>query len=74
MSAVPAFKPSTEIKRAKVIDLSSIIKGGEQEREIKLNKDGSVDKRHCNKVAGISSEVYPFTSEQEIKAMIDLLA
>ncbi len=68
MSAVPAFKPS----RAKVIDLSSVIRGGRQEKEIKLNKDGSVDKRHSNKVAGVSSEVYPFTSEAEIKAMIDV--
>lgn len=71
MSAVPALKPS-ELTRAKVIDLSSVIRGGNQEKEIKLNKDGSVDKRHCNKVAGVSSEVYPFTSETEIKAMIDV--
>ena len=71
MSAVPALKPS-ESTRAKVIDLSLIIRGGEQEKEIKLNKDGSVDKRRCNKVTGVSSEVYPFTSEIEIKAMIDV--
>lgn len=71
MSAVPALKPS-ESTRAKVIDLSLIIRGGEQEKEIKINKDGSVDKRRCNKVAGVSSEVYPFTSEIEIKAMIDV--
>ena len=70
MSAVPALKPS-ELTRAKVIDLSSIIRCGKQEKEIKLNKDGSIDKRHCNKVAGVSSEVYPFTNEAEIKAMID---
>lgn len=40
--------------------------------EEKYNKDGSVDKRHPNKVAGVSSEVYPFTTEEEIKAMVDL--
>lgn len=38
--------------------------------EVRYNKDGSVDKRHPNKVAGVSSEVYAFTSEEEIKAMI----
>ena len=43
-----------------------------KEEKIKYNKDGSIDKRHCNKVAGVSSEVYGFNTEQEIKAMIDL--
>ena len=41
-------------------------------KRVRLNKDGSVDQRHCNKVAGVSSEVYAFTSEEEIKLMIDL--
>lgn len=50
----------------------SIIKGGLSRQKVKLNKDGSIDKRHSNKVAGVSSEVYPFTSEEEIKAMIDV--
>lgn len=49
-----------------------IIKGGLSENQVRLNKDGSVDQRHCNKVAGVSSEVYPFTSKEEIKAMIDV--
>lgn len=40
--------------------------------EVRYNKDGSVDKRHTNKVAGVSSEVYPFTTEEEVKAMIDV--
>lgn len=39
--------------------------------KVKYNLDGSVDKRHSNKVAGVSSEVYPFATE-EIKAMVDL--
>ena len=39
---------------------------------VKFNNDGSVDQRRCNKVAGVSSEVYPFTSKEEIKAMIDV--
>lgn len=40
--------------------------------EVRYNKDGSIDKRHPNSVAGVSSEVYPFTTEEEIKAMIDV--
>ena len=73
MSAVPAFKPSSDSLTTKVIDLSSVIKALEKNPKIKYNKDGSIDKRHSNKVAGVSSEVYPFTSEEEIKAMIDVL-
>lgn len=71
MSAVPAFKPLVKSKD-NVIDLTNIIIGGNKPREIKLNKDGSVNKSRCNKVAGVSSEVYPFTNEAEIKAMIDV--
>ena len=41
-------------------------------KKVRYNKDGSIDKRHPNKVAGESSEVYPFTSEEEIKRMIDV--
>lgn len=42
------------------------------EKKIRYNKDGSVDKRHTNKVAGKSSEVYPFT-EEEIKSVVEVL-
>ncbi len=68
MSAIPVLKPST----AKVIDLSSVIRGKDKKKEVKYNKDGTINKSRCNKVAGVSSEVYPFTSEAEIKAMIDV--
>lgn len=59
-------------KTDNVIELKVI--GGKlsKKEEVRYNKDGSVDKRHPNKVAGQSSEVYPFTSEEEIKAMIDV--
>jgi integrase len=40
--------------------------------EVRYNKDGSVDKRHSNRVSGVSSIVYPFNVE-EVKAMIDVL-
>lgn len=50
----------------------NIIRGGlSKQKEVKLNKDGTVDKRHNNKVAGISSEVYPFY-EDEIENLIKL--
>lgn len=51
-----------------------IIRGGLSKQEVKLNKDGSVNKVRPNKVAGVSSEVYPFTSDTEIKAMIDVFS
>ena len=65
MSALP--KTSTHT----IIDFG-IIRGGLSKQKVKLNKDGTVDKRHSNKVAGQSSEVYPFTSEEEIKAMVEV--
>lgn len=42
------------------------------ERKVKYNKDGSVDKRHSNSVVGVSTEVYPFTTQEEIKSIIDV--
>lgn len=74
MSGVPVFKPSSNFTTSKVIDFATVLKELNRNRqpEIKYNKDGSVDQRHCNKVAGVSSEVYAFTSEEEIKAMIDV--
>lgn len=44
-----------------------------REKKVRYNKDGSVDKRHSNSVAGVSTEVYPFTTQEEIKAIIDVL-
>ena len=70
MNAIP--KTSTD----NVIDFrdwsKKIIVGGKSQKKPRLNKDGSVDKRHPNSVAGVSTEVYPFVSEEEIKAMIDV--
>lgn len=63
MNAIPAYK-SVDTK-AKVIDLSEVMKVMSKKKE-----DEPVNKRPCNKVAGVSTEVYPFTSEEEIKAMI----
>lgn len=68
MGALPALKPTTD----NVIKLRLVDGKISKKPEVKYNKDGSVDKRHSNKVAGVSSEVYPFTTEEEIKAMIDV--
>lgn len=50
-----------------------IIVGSQKEKEIKYNKDGSVKKTQCNKVAGQDSEVYAFKTKEEIDAMIAVL-
>lgn len=65
--AVPIRKEDTN----NVIELSVIDGKLSRKPEVRYNKDGSIDKRRPNKVAGISSEVYPFTSEEEIKAIIE---
>lgn len=59
-------------KTDNVITLSVVNGKLSKKQEVRYNKDGSIDKRHPNKVAGVSSEVYPFVSEEEIKAMLDV--
>lgn len=70
MNALP--KTSTD----KVIDFNGwsrqVIRGGLSEKKPRLNKDGSVSKVCPHKVAGVSTEVYAFKTEEEIKAMIDM--
>lgn len=68
MAAVPIQKQDT----SNVIELTLINGKLGVKPEVRYNKDGSIDKRRSNKVAGESSEVYPFVSEEEIKAMIDV--
>lgn len=54
-----------------VITLSIV--GGKLARkpEVRYNKDGTVDKRHSNRVSGVSSTVYPFSVE-EVEAIINV--
>lgn len=54
-----------------VITLSLVNGKLAKKPEVKYNKDGSIDKRHSNRVSGVSSTVYPFNME-EIKAVIDV--
>lgn len=68
MSALANPKHTTN----KIIELTMINGKLGKKPEVRYNKDGSIDKRHTNKVAGVSSEVYPLTTEEEIKAMIDV--
>lgn len=67
MAAEPIRK-----KTDNVINLSVINGKLSKKPEVRYNKDGSIDKRHSNKVAGVSSEVYPFNTQEEIKAMVDV--
>lgn len=67
MSAIPVRRQTDN-----VITLSVVNGKLFKKEEVRYNKDGSIDKRHPNKVAGVSSEVYPFTTEAEIKAMISV--
>lgn len=41
-------------------------------KKVKYNKDGSVNRSKCNKVAGKDSEVYAFRTKEEIAAMIQV--
>ena len=50
-----------------IICMTEIVKN---KKTPKLNKDGTVSKVHCNKQAGISSEVFSFKTKEEIDSMI----
>ena len=65
---VPIRKQETD----NVITLSIV--GGKlaKKPEVRYNKDGSIDKRHSNRVSGISSTVYPFNVE-EVKSIVNVL-
>lgn len=62
--------PKQEIDN--VIKLSVIDGKIGKKKNIRYNKDGSIDKRHTNAVSGKSCEVYAFTTKEEIKSLIDL--
>lgn len=68
MMAAPIRKTTTD----NVIKMPKLHVVG-AEKKVRYNKDGSVDKRHSNSVAGVSTEVYPFTTQEEVKAVIDVL-
>lgn len=55
-----------------VITLSFVDGRLAKKPEVRYNKDGTIDKRHSNRVSGVSSTVYPFSVE-EIKAIVNVL-
>lgn len=66
MKAIPNYETNN------VIQLTLIDGQLDKKQKIRYNKDGSVDKRHTNKMTGVSSEVYPFTTVEEISMMVDV--
>lgn len=50
-----------------------VIDGGATTKDIKRNKSGNIKKTKCNKKSGISSEVFAFRTEEELKAVYDIL-
>lgn len=66
--AVPIRREKTD----NVITLSIVNGKLYRKPEVKYTKDGTIDKRHSNRVAGVSSTVYPFNTE-EIKTIINVL-
>ena len=64
--------PIQKQKIDNVIQLKLVDGQLNKHQEIRYNKDGSIDKRHTNKVAGVSTEVYPFTTIEEIETMVNV--
>lgn len=66
--------PSTNHKKKKDNIITLSIVNGKLTRvpKVKYNKDGTIDRRHSNRVSGVSSTVYPFTTE-EVKVIINTL-
>ena len=66
--AVPIRKQETN----KIIALSVVNGKLAKKPEVKYNKDGSVDKRHSNRMSGVSSEVYPFVTHEDIRSVVNV--
>lgn len=64
--------PNRKQKIDNVIALSFVNGKLAKKPDVRYNKDGSIDKRHSNRVTGVSSEVYPFVTQEEIKNIIDV--
>ena len=64
--------PIQKQKNNNVIILSVVDGKLVKNPKVKYNKDGTIDKRHSNRVSGVSSTVYPFNVE-EVKVIISIL-
>lgn len=69
---LPIKRVSNNPETDNVITLSLVNGKLMKKPEVRYNKDGSVDRRHSNRVSGISSTVYPF-NVSEVKSVIDVL-
>lgn len=58
-------------KTDNVINLRVVDGKISKKEKVKYNKDGTISKRKCNSIAGVSKEVYPFY-EDEIRDLIAL--
>lgn len=64
--------PKRDIETSNVINLAVVNGKLSKKEKVRYNKDGTIDKRHSNSVAGVSTEVYPFTTKEEIESMINV--
>lgn len=64
-------EPVRKLQTDNVITLSLVNGKLAKKPEVRYNKDGSIDKRHSNRVSGVSSTVYPFNLN-EIKSVINV--
>lgn len=71
MLSIAENKP-LELDNDNIIQLTLLDGRLAKKPKVRHNKDGSIDKRHTNKIAGKDSEVYAFNTEEEIKAMLDV--
>ena len=67
MGALPNEKETDNVINLRVVD-GKISK----KDKVRYNKDGTISKWKSNSVAGVSREVYAFSTKEEIKAMIDV--
>ena len=65
-------EPIRKQKTNNIINLSFVDGKLIKKPDIRYNKDGSIDRRHSNRVTGISSEVYPFVTQEDIKKVINV--
>ena len=73
MSITLITSAAPKLNNDKVVQLTVIDGKLSKKEKVRYNKDGSVDKRHCNKVTGQDSEVYAFKTKEEIASMIKIL-
>lgn len=72
MTMINTSSAFANFEHPKIISLEDFRNNHVNSKNVKYNKDGSIDKRKCHKIAGQSSEVYAFKTKEEISAMIKI--